>query len=191
MRAARSHICPRSCSARSARPIANSPGLGSTRANLRCVTKDGNKQQMALAWPCLGQQYSSHAVLHASKHAVCVGRQHRWASGMQRCNALIDLSVQFGQQALSTNSTAHGTPLGTQKRFRSTARHAENPTGPGQYPVLRVKLSALSTRGPEPPSIAFGTGSRDSSLYMPVCLQLSCSWRSRCSQAVPCNGKPR
>ena len=78
--------------------------------------------------------------------------------------------MQFGRQALSEHSTHAGCRIGAEKRFHGgeVVEGQDSKCGPGQYAVRRTPLSALSTKGPEPPRIAFRTGTRKQRVYLPV-----------------------
>ena len=58
--------------------------------------------------------------------------------------------------------------MGTQSRFKRGKAATDNPCGPGQHAVTKVRLAALSTKGCDPPGIAFRTGTRAQPVYIPV-----------------------
>jgi len=76
--------------------------------------------------------------------------------------------AQIGKQQLSQRRTDPVTHIGTERRFRAHAGEAsDNPTGPGQYPVVRARFDVLSTKGASP-AVSMPQSTRSVMVYIKV-----------------------
>jgi hypothetical protein len=98
-------------------------------------------------------------------------------------------ALQFGRQAFSRHNNPATSCIGVAKRFQgaAAAEGGDNACGPGQYPVLRARLSSLSTRGPEPPATAFRTDTRKQEVYLQVRIAFACDQSPALRSHVACN----
>lgn len=75
--------------------------------------------------------------------------------------------LQIGLQTLSENADHGSVRFPTDKRFRKGSEESDNPTGPGQYPVIKAKMETLSGRR-APFVMGLPHATRDRPVYLKV-----------------------